>query len=129
MEFAVEAISTTRKKVALSLTAEDVNAAIARIVAEYRKDLTLPGFRKGKVPASVVERRFGDEIRSRATSEAVNDSLRQALEAEALSPLSRPEADNTALFEKNAPFSCSLQFDVLPAIDRKSTRLNSSHWS
>lgn len=117
MEFAVEAISPTRKKVALSLTAEDVNAAIARIVAEYRKDLTLPGFRKGKVPASVVERRFGDEIRSRATSEAVNDSLRQALEAEALSPLSRPEADNTALFEKNAPFSCSLQFDVLPAID------------
>ena len=78
MEFAVEAISPTRKKVALSLTAEDVNAAIARIVAEYRKDLTLPGFRKGKVPASVVERRFGDEIRSRATSEAVNDSLRQA---------------------------------------------------
>ena len=75
MEFAVEAISPTRKKVALSLTAEDVNAAIARIVAEYRKDLTLPGFRKGKVPASVVERRFGDEIRSRATSEAVNLSL------------------------------------------------------
>lgn len=116
MEFAVEAVSTTRKKVALSLTADDVNAAIAKIVAEYRKDLTLPGFRKGKVPASVVERRFGDDIRGRATSEAVNDALLKALEAESLRPLSRPETDNTALVEKNAPFACSLQFDVLPDI-------------
>lgn len=117
MEFAVEAVSTTRKKVALSLTADDVNAAIGKVVAEYRKDVTLPGFRRGKVPASVVERRFGDEIRSRATSEAVNDSLLQALEAESLHPISRPEMDTAALVEKNAPFACSLQFDVLPAIE------------
>lgn len=117
MEFAVEAVSPTRKKVTLTLSAEDVNAAVSKTVAEYRKDLALPGFRKGKVPASVVERRFGGEILSRATQDTVNEAVRKALEAESLTPLSRLEMDTAAVFEKNAPFSCSMQFDVLPSID------------
>lgn len=117
MEFSVETVSTTRKKVALSLTAEDVNAAISKTVAAYRKDLAIPGFRKGKVPAAVVERRFGEELLSRATEDTVNDSVRKALEEAALSPLSRMEMDSAAIFVKNEPFSCSLQFDVLPAIE------------
>lgn len=51
MECVVEAVSPTRKKLVISLTAEEVNAAVNATVAEYRRDLALPGFRKGKVPA------------------------------------------------------------------------------
>ncbi len=117
MEFAVEAVSPTRKKVVLTLTAEDVDAAIGKAVAAYRKDLVLPGFRKGKVPASVVERRFGEEIRAGATSDTVNDAARKAFDAEGIKPLSRLDMEQSRMFEKGAPFTCSLEFDVLPSIN------------
>ena len=62
MEFVVENLSPTRKKIAFTLTADDVNAAINTAVKGFQKDLSLPGFRKGKVPASVVEKRFGEDV-------------------------------------------------------------------
>lgn len=51
MEFVVENLSPTRKKIAFTLTADDVNAAINTAVKGFQKVLSLPGFRKGKVPA------------------------------------------------------------------------------
>ena len=66
MEFVVENLSPTRKKIAFTLTADDVNAAINTAVKGFQKDLSLPGFRKGKVPASVVEKRFGEDVYARA---------------------------------------------------------------
>ena len=47
MEFVVENLSPTRKKIAFTLTADDVNAAINTAVKGFQKDLSLPGFRKG----------------------------------------------------------------------------------
>lgn len=54
MEFVVENLSPTRKKIAFTLTADDVNAAINTAVKGFQKDLSLPGFRKGKDRKSVV---------------------------------------------------------------------------
>ena len=45
MEFVVENLSPTRKKIAFTLTADDVNAAINTAVKGFQKDLSLPGFR------------------------------------------------------------------------------------
>lgn len=117
MECVVEAVSSTRKKLVLSLTAEEVNAAVNATVAAYRKDLSLPGFRKGKVPVSVVERRFGEEIYSRATQDKLNAAIEKAIADNNLTPLSGMESDNSSAFKRNEPFSCTLSFDVLPDID------------
>lgn len=117
MECVVEAVTTTRKKVAIVLSAEEVNAAIAGAVAEYRKDLALPGFRKGKVPAGVVERRFGEEIRGRATQDKLQAAVEQALQDNKLIPISGIEMDNSNPFAKDEAFTCSVSFDVLPTIE------------
>lgn len=117
MEFVVEAVSPTRKKITFSLTAADVNAAITKVANDYRKDLALPGFRKGKVPISVVEHRFGDEIRSRAMFDTVEDIAKEAMAKENFTALSQMDMDNKGIFEKNTPFACSMQCDVLPEID------------
>ena len=117
MECVVEAVSPTRKKLVISLTAEEVNAAVNATVAEYRRDLALPGFRKGKVPASVVERRFGDEIFARATQDKLNAAVEQAIVDNNLTPLSGMESDNSDAFKRNEPFSCTISFEVLPDID------------
>lgn len=116
MEFVVEAVSTTRKKITISLTAEDVNAALDKAITAYRKDLALPGFRKGKVPASVVERRFSGEIVGEATQNQLNECLNKAVKEAALVPVSGMEMDTPHSFVRGEAYTCSISFDVLPEI-------------
>ena len=117
MEFVVESLSPTRKKIAFTLTADDVNAAINTAVKGFQKDLVLPGFRKGKVPASVVEKRFGEDVYARATQDEINALLQKALKDSGLTPVSSMEMDNHDAFARNAEFKCNVAFDVLPEIE------------
>lgn len=117
MEFVVENVSPTRKKIALTLSADDVNAAINTAVAGYQKDLVLPGFRKGKVPASVVEKRFAEDIYVRATQDRINELLQKTLKDANLTPVSSMEMDNHEAFARNQEFKCAIAFDVLPDIE------------
>lgn len=117
MNFVVESVSTTRKKINLTLTAEDVNTAIDKVVADRAKTLALPGFRKGKVPTSVAEKRLGEEAYAAATQDALDTALTSALEQEKLFPLSGVDLDNGNAVKRGEAFTCSMTFDVLPAID------------
>lgn len=116
MEFVVENLSSTRKKIAFTLNADDVNAAINAAVTGFQKDLSLPGFRKGKVPASVVEKRFGEEVYVRATQDKINELLQKTLKDAKLTPVSSMEMDNHDAFARNTEFKCNVSFDVLPEI-------------
>lgn len=116
MDFAVEPVSTTRKKISLTLTADDVNTAIDKAVAERAKSLVLPGFRKGKVPVGVAEKRLGEEAYAAATQEALDTALTAALAQEKLHPLSGVDLDNAEAVKRNTPFTCTMTFDVLPEI-------------
>jgi len=118
MDFTVTAPSGTRKTIALSFTADDVAAAIDKDVAERRRNLVLPGFRKGKVPAGIIEKRFGEEIMPAATQKALDDALAVALQKEKLFPLSAVDLDNpSGLFKRGSDYACTMSFDVLPDID------------
>ena len=101
MEFVVENLSPTRKKIAFTLTADDVNAAINTAVKGFQKDLSLPGFRKGKVPASVVEKRFGEDVYARATQDEINGLLQKTLKESGLTPVSSMEMDNHDAFARD----------------------------
>lgn len=104
MEFVVENLSPTRKKIAFTLTADDVNAAINTAVKGFQKDLSLPGFRKGKVPASVVEKRFGEDVYARATQDEINGLLQKTLKDSSLTPVSSMEMDNHDAFARDTEF-------------------------
>lgn len=117
MEFVVENLTPTRKQISLKFSAADVDAAIDAAVAGYRKTLALPGFRKGKVPASVIERRFGEEIYSRAARDTINSSVQDILKEQNLDPLSGIELDAAEDFARHTAYACSLRFDALPEID------------
>lgn len=118
MDFSIADASTTRKNLSLTFSADDVARAIDRAVAERRKTLTLPGFRTGKVPAGLIEKRFGDEIIPAATQQALDEALADVLKKEGLHPLSGVELDNpSGLFKRGEGYSCTMSFDVLPAIE------------
>ncbi len=115
MEFNVENISPTKRKIELMLTTGEVNAALDKTIAQYQKNLSLPGFRKGKVPNQVVERKFFEEIVDKATKEKLNECLAEVLAKSGLKPLFNVTTDET-YFKRGEAFSCNLSFEVLPTI-------------
>jgi len=90
-----------------------VHAALAATVALYRKGVDIKGFRKGKVPSSVVEAKFRKQIYGEATTDLINYHINDILGETKLSPLSRIDVDAKEM-ERDEKFSYSFSFEIAP---------------
>ena len=75
MEYKVEDLSAVKKKIQVTVPTPDFNKAIESALAEYVSSTRLPGFRKGKVPASLIESRYRREVYSEAMTRVVDNSI------------------------------------------------------
>ena len=116
MDFVVEEHSPVKKTITVTAPAAEVNAALGDALSHFRKDFTMPGFRKGKVPSSVIERRFGEDMKARVVELFLGDKLEGFLREKDIMPLSRPEYDGGSV-ERGQEFTCKLTFDVMPAFE------------
>ena len=118
MEYTIEELSPVKRKISIVAEASDVDDAIARSVAYYRKSVQIDGFRKGKVPASVVEKRFQDHIYQEAHQALVNAKVGEALAKAALEPISGIQfVDDGGALARGKGLSFSVEFEVLPTFE------------
>lgn len=93
-----------------------------KLEALYRKvaqEIELPGFRRGKVPRSFLEARFGkDFLYEDAQHELISEYLPEALRELKLTPASTPKT-TVIEFERGKPFKFEASVEVLPQIDVK----------
>lgn len=112
----VETISSTRVKVVTEVPFEDLGEAIDRAYRSIAQQVTIPGFRKGKVPPRIIDQRFG---RASVLEEAINDALpqlyAQVVEEHDLHPLGSPDVEVTDL-QDGTSLSFTAEVDVRPAI-------------
>ena len=87
MNITVEKLPNCMASLSVQVPAEKHTAARNAILANYTKNAAIPGFRKGKVPRSVIEKRFKEEIEKEVTDQVVNESLREAIKQENLNVL------------------------------------------
>ncbi len=116
MEYQVEDITPVKKQVSVQVGAEEINAAIQAAVAMQRKDLKLSGFRKGKVPGSLVEQKFKKEIYSQATQDLLNVQFSQILGEIGVQPLGGLDVDAEPI-SRDREYSYTFSFEFSPAID------------
>ncbi|MCU1546482.1 MAG: trigger factor [Homoserinimonas sp.] len=100
MKTTVEQLTPTRVKLTIAVTPEELRPSIDHAYSHLAEQINIPGFRKGKVPAPIIDQRIG---RGEVLNHAVNDGLdkfyRQAVEENKIRALGRPEADVTELPE------------------------------
>lgn len=116
MEYTVEDLSPTKKKVAISVDPKEVEASIMATVALYRTSVKIDGFRPGKVPASVVEARFRQKIYEEAKQDLVNVHINEVMQKLEVTPLSGIEFDGGEI-ERDKPYTYAITFEVLPAFE------------
>lgn len=116
MEYTVSQISPVKTQVNVSVPAEEANAALATAVALYRSKADIKGFRKGKVPSSVIESRFKKEITAEATTDLINVHINEIMGELKLSPLSGLDVSEAAL-SRDTPLDYTFAFEHAPAFD------------
>src|SRR5260370_37094084 len=78
----------------VTIPPDNVKAAEERATKVYQQRARLPGFRKGKVPAAAVRKKFADAIRQETLRELVQESVRGAQKQEEVNPNAAPSAQN-----------------------------------
>jgi trigger factor len=116
----VERIKPTRAKLTIEVTPEEFKPSLDHAYEHIAEEVNVPGFRKGKIPAAILDQRIG---RPAILAHAINDGLdtfyNQALQAEKLRPLGQPQADikqtpDEKTFEGNLIFE--IEVEVRPEI-------------
>ena len=111
----IEDAGICRKRVKIEVPAPAVEAELERVSEEYRKAARLPGFRKGKVPLSVIRQRFGEEIRNETVDRLVPRYWRQAQAETDLDPLLPPSVDSVD-FEGETQLTFDALVEIRPEI-------------
>jgi trigger factor len=113
----VEQLSPTRVKLTIEIPFADLKPAIDKAYAQIGSQITVPGFRKGKVPAAVINQRVG---RGAVLQDAINETIPQAYAAavaeHSLTPLAQPDIDITKL-EDNDVVELVAEVDIRPDFD------------
>ncbi len=116
MKSTTESLSPTRVKLTIEVPFEEFEPNLKDAYKTIGSQITVPGFRKGKVPAAVVDQRVGRGV---VLDEAINAALpgwySQALQETNTQPLSQPEIDLTR-FADGEPIEVTAELDVRPEI-------------
>jgi trigger factor len=114
-------LSQTRKEIKIEIEAEAVRAVYESISARYAKMASVPGFRPGHAPVSVVRTRFKEEIRSEALRELVPEAINNAINENALDVIGEPDVhlDNPEGLDKMGaqPISVHVHVEVWPQVE------------
>ena len=114
MKSAVETVSPSRVKLTVEVPFEELKPALDAAYKRIAAQISVPGFRKGKVPNRVIDQRVG---RAAVLDEAINDALNLNLDAALrehdIKLLGRPEVDVTT-FEDAQPLEFTAEMDVVP---------------
>ncbi len=116
MKSTTETLSPTRVKLTIEVPFEEFKPSLDAAYKTIGSQITIPGFRKGKVPAAIVDQRVG---RGPVLDEAINAALpgwySQAIQDTNLQPLSQPEID-LSKFEDGEPIEITAELDVRPEL-------------
>ena len=104
------------REISVDIPAEVVSKQWDKTVQEYAKVARVPGFRKGKVPASVIRNRFSDDIRKDVFEALVPRYFREAVQKEGYRPVTEPRLLDLQM-ELGSPLHFKAAFEVLPEFE------------
>ena len=116
MSLQVEKLEKNMAKLTVEVPAEEVEAALQNAYLKNRKQISVPGFRKGKVPRQMIEKMYGPEVfYDDAANALIQKAYPQAADECELEIVSRPAVDIVQL-EKGKPFIFTAEVAVKPEV-------------
>jgi trigger factor len=114
----IEKLEHSAVKLTISVSKEDVAKEYKALLSEYAKSVQIDGFRKGKVPASILERKYGEALKFDTMGRIMEKSVEEAVEGIEEKPLaySQPSLGEEPKFSVDEDFTFAVTYDVFPAV-------------
>lgn len=114
----VTEIGPSKHRLRISVDAAEIADAWKKNLQEVASSVSLPGFRRGKVPAKIIESRYAKELESQVTESLIAEHFEKTIEEKGLSPLSEPSVEEVD-FDRQEGLNVSLVVEVRPEFDVK----------
>ncbi|MPQ75968.1 trigger factor [Hydrogenovibrio sp. JE_KL2] len=101
-------------KITVVMPSGDLDSKVEKRLAEMRRNVKMDGFRPGKVPMSVVKKRYGGQVRQELMGDAVQQSFYEAVTKEELNVAGYPMFDS--LDEKEGSIEFTARFEIFPEV-------------
>ena len=115
MKTSLSTLEGLKRSLTVELPIDTFNQKTDKILQSLAKKARVDGFRKGKIPATILRQRFGASAKADATNEVVSETLEEALADADVSPAARPSL-TTVDTESSDNFSYTIEFEVYPEV-------------
>ena len=119
-----KALENSQLELTITVDSASLEEAYQNRLKKYQQELQIPGFRKGKTPISVIEKKYGDSIREESTFASLENALEEAYKSmddkEKPLPYSTPvlqDEESLIPFKKGEDVTFSVHYDVRPSFD------------
>lgn len=109
-------VGPCRKQIKVEVPAPAVEAETQRVLREYGQKVHIPGFRKGKVPAELIRRRFAQDIEQEVKERLLPRYWKQAQAESSIEPLLPPEVEEVADLQPGEPLTFVATVETRPEI-------------
>ncbi len=112
----------------VTITPEDYSENVNKVINDYRKQANIPGFRPGKIPVSLIKKKYGKSILAEELNKMVNQSINDFITTNKLNVLGNPlpKADEEVKgdFANPEEFEFAYEIGVAPEFDVKLSKSN-----
>ncbi|MCJ8320228.1 MAG: trigger factor [Colwellia sp.] len=118
MQVSVETTQGLERRLTITVPAESVDVEVKNRLRHIAKTQRINGFRPGKVPPSVIQKRFGKSVRQEVAGELMQRNFVDAIVAEKLNPAGRPNFVAKSN-EDGKAFEFEATFEIYPVVELK----------
>lgn len=118
METNVKVLNDSERELEVTLSYDEIKAEIDKAYKKEGKSISVPGFRKGKVPRQLLTKLYGDAIEYRASEDIANKKFWEIVKEKDLHPISTPQMTDLN-FVRNEKLSFKVTFEVIPELELK----------
>jgi len=115
MDVSVENAGGLERRMTVQVPAERVEQEVQSRLDSMSKTVRLDGFRPGKVPLKVIEKKYGKQVRLEVVDELVNSTMQEALSQESIRPVGQPSVEPKAM-QPGEPLEYVATFEVFPEL-------------
>lgn len=114
----VEKVSPCRRKMKIEIPDVELKKELESVYQELSRNVKVPGFRAGKVPREILEKRFAKEAQDELLKKVIPEAYSKAIREKNLHPVGHPHVKEVQ-FKENAPLSFEALFDISPEVKLK----------
>jgi trigger factor len=112
----IEELSPTKRKLTINVPTEVIKSETDSAYNEIRANAKIPGFRQGKVPHSILVKKFSKNVEAQIIEKVVPEYYMKAVTEAKIEPVSYPQVDEQMVLKTDQPLSFTVTVEIKPVI-------------